>query len=72
MTGLVRGVVAFVVGDDVWIAVAVAVLLAAAAAVVHLGGEAWWLLPIGVPAAVWISLVRARRRVKSSVTEAPL
>ncbi len=36
-------------------------LLASAAVLVRLGGEAWWLLPVGVPAALWISLLRARR-----------
>ena len=56
-----RGVVDFVVGDDLWIAVAVLLLLAAAAGLVHIGGEAWWLLPVGVPAALWVSLQRARR-----------
>jgi hypothetical protein len=66
---LVHGIVDFVVGDDLWIAVAVAVLLAGAAALVHLGGDAWWLLPVGVPAALWVSLQRARRtaeRARSS------
>jgi len=61
VSGLVRGIVDFVVGDDVWIAVAVALLLAAAAALEQLGGNAWWLLPVGVPAALWVSLARARR-----------
>jgi len=61
-----RGVVDFVVGDDVWIAVAVLVLLAATAVLVRIGGEAWWLLPAGVPAALWISLVRARRQARGS------
>ena len=61
MSGLGRGIVDFVVGDDVWIAVAVALLLAAAAALGQLGGNPWWLLPVGVPAALWVSLARARR-----------
>ena len=55
------GIVDFVVGDDLWIAVAVALLLGAAALVVKVGGEAWWVLPLGVPAALWISLERERR-----------
>jgi hypothetical protein len=63
-----RGVVEFIVGDDVWIAVSVLVLLAAAALLVRIGSEAWWLLPAGVPAALWISLVRARRRARGSQT----
>jgi len=69
MRQLAHGIVGFVVGDDLWIAVAVAALLAGAAALVHLGGNAWWLLPVGVPAALWISLQRARRateRARSS------
>jgi len=61
-----RGVVDFVVGDDIWIAVAVLALLAATAVLVRIGGEAWWLLPAGVPAALWISLVRARRQARGS------
>jgi len=56
-----RGAFEFVVGDDAWIAVAVVVLLAAAAALVRVGGEAWWLLPLGVPASLWVSLLRAQR-----------
>ena len=69
MRQLAHGIIDFVVGEDLWIAVAVVVLLAGAAALVHLGGDAWWLLPAGVPAALWISLQRARRaaeRVRSS------
>ena len=69
MSRLVHGIVDFVVGDDLWIAVAVAALLAGTAALVHLGGDAWWLLPVGVPAALWMSLQRARRsaeRARSS------
>ena len=58
------GIVDFVVGDDIWIAVAVALLLGGAALLVHLGGEAWWVLPAGVPAALWISLQRARRATR--------
>lgn len=64
MRGIWHGVVEFVVGDDIWIAVAVAVLLIVGAALVQLGADAWWLLLVGVPAALWASLVRARRRVR--------
>ena len=60
MRGVWHGVVEFVVGDDIWIAVAVVVLLAVAAAV-HFGADAWWLLAAGVPAALWVSLQRAQR-----------
>jgi hypothetical protein len=67
---LAHGIVDFVVGDDLWIAVAVVALLAGAAALVHLGGDAWWLLPVGVPAALWISLQRARRTVQRARSSA--
>jgi hypothetical protein len=53
--------VEFVVGDDIWIAVSVLVLLGATAALVHFGGDGWWLLAAGVPALLWLSLARARR-----------
>ena len=66
MRRVARGVVDFVVGDDIWIAVAVLALLAATAVLMRIGGEAWWLLPAGVPAALWISLVRARRQARGS------
>lgn len=62
MRRVARGIVDFVVGDDIRIAVAVVLLLAAAAALVRLGAEASWVLPIGVPAALWISLRRAGGR----------
>jgi len=61
MRGLWHGIVDFVVGDDIWIAIAVLVLLAVAAAAVHFGADAWWLLAVGVPAALWVSLQRAQR-----------
>lgn len=66
MRRLARGILDFVVGDDVGIAVAVLLLLVATAAVVRVGGEAWWLLPLGVPVALWASLQRARRRAKTT------
>ena len=53
---IVRGVADFVVGDDIWIAVAVALLLGIAALLERLDVDAWWTLPIGVPVALWISL----------------
>ena len=61
-----HGIVDFVVGDDVWIAVAVLALVGVAAALVQIGAEAWWVLPAGVPAAVWVSLQRARRAASRS------
>ena len=70
-----RAVVDFVVGDDLWIAVAVLALLGVAAIVVHLGGDAWWVLPLGVPAAsaVKIEGERAYRLLRRGVAvEMPL
>jgi hypothetical protein len=61
-----RGVIDFVVGDDVWVAVLVLVLLATAAFLVHVGAAPFWLLPVGVPAVLWGSLDRARRRAASN------
>ena len=61
MSGLWHGIVDFVVGDDMGIAVAVLVLLVLAAAAVRFGADAWWLLAAGIPVALWFSLQRARR-----------
>ena len=66
MRGIWHGVVDFVVGDDIWIAIAVLVLLALAAAAVHFGADAWWLLAAGVPVALWVSLQRARRTAREA------
>ena len=66
MSGFWHGIVDFVVGDDIWIAIAVLVLLAVAAAAVHLGADAWWLLAAGVPVALWVSLQRARRTAREA------
>ncbi len=68
MRSVVRGVVDFVVGDDIWIAVAVVLLLGIAGLLEWLGVDAWWALPLGVPAALWISLRRARRRTRDRIT----
>jgi hypothetical protein len=53
------GVLDFVVGDDVWIAIAVVLAVAATALVVRAGLDAWWLLPVAVPLAVLSSVRRA-------------
>ena len=63
MRGLVRAVIEFVVGDDLWIVAAVLLLLVAAAVLV---------LPIGVPAALWLSLQRAQRRAQTPIRKPPL
>ena len=65
--GLWHGIVDFVVGDDIWIAVAVLVLLGVAAAAVHFGADAWWLLAAGVPVVLWVSLQRALRAAAEGV-----
>ena len=56
-----HGIVDFIVGDDPRIALAVVLLVAAAAVGAQLGDDAWWILPAGVPVALWLSLQRARR-----------
>jgi heme/copper-type cytochrome/quinol oxidase subunit 4 len=53
------GIVDFVVGDDVWTAVAVVLTVAAVAVVAHAGFDVWWLLPVVVPLAVLRSVKRA-------------
>jgi hypothetical protein len=55
----VAGVVDFVVGDDVWTALAVVLAVVATALVVHTGLDAWWLLPVAVPLAALSSVRRA-------------
>ena len=59
MRRIVAGVLDFVVGDDVWTALAVVVAVAAVAVVVQAGLNAWWLLPLVVPLAVFVSVRRA-------------
>ena len=56
-----NGIVDFVVGDDPWVAVAVVLLIAGAAVGVRVGDDGWWILPVGVPAVAWLSLLRAAR-----------
>jgi hypothetical protein len=50
----------FVVGDDWTIAVTVLVALVAIFALLRLGLQAWWLMPVVVIAVLGISLRRAR------------
>ena len=54
--GLVRGIVDFVVGDDIWIAVAVVLLLGGAGARSSARSRRLVALPVGVPVALWVSL----------------
>ncbi|MCW2940079.1 MAG: hypothetical protein JWN00_3064 [Actinomycetia bacterium] len=53
----------FIVGDDWRVAVGVVAGLAATAALVHAGVNAWWLLPVVVIALLGLSL---RRVVKAA------
>ncbi len=59
MRRALAGVVDFVVGDDVWTAVLVVLTVAATVAVVNVGFDVWWLLPVVVPLAVLGSVKRA-------------
>ena len=61
MKRVVSAVVGFLIGDDVWLAAAVLVLLAVTAALVRLDVVAWWVLPLGTPAAVRLSVQRVAR-----------
>ena len=49
----------FVVGDDWIAALGVAVALGVTAALVAAGLNAWWLMPLGVAAVLFVSLRRA-------------
>jgi hypothetical protein len=51
----------FVIGDDWRVAVLVAAGIGATAALVAAGINAWWLLPLVVLLALWLSLRRAIR-----------
>ena len=51
----------FVIGDDWRVAVLVAAGIGATAALVAGGVNAWWLLPLVVLVALWLSLRRAIR-----------
>jgi len=51
----------FVIGDDWRVAALAALGIGATAALVAAGVNAWWLLPLVVPVALWLSLRRAIR-----------
>ena len=51
----------FVIGDDWLVAVLVAAGIGATAALAAAGVAAWWLLPLVVLLALWLSLRRAIR-----------
>ena len=51
----------FVIGDDWLVAVLVVVGIGATAILAAADITAWWLLPVAVPAILWLSLRRAIR-----------
>jgi hypothetical protein len=51
----------FVIGDDWLVAVLVAIAIGATAVLATTSVAAWWLLPLAVPAVLWLSLRRAIR-----------
>jgi hypothetical protein len=51
----------FVIGDDWLVAVLVVVGIGATAVLAAADVAAWWLLPVAVPAILWLSLRRAIR-----------
>ncbi|HEY2767309.1 MAG TPA: hypothetical protein VGI76_03585 [Solirubrobacteraceae bacterium] len=55
----------FLVGDDWLTALGVCAALALVAAIAALGIAAWWVLPLAVPALLWLSLLRVIRRGRS-------
>ena len=59
MRRTLTGVIDFVVGDDVWTALAVVVAVVATGVVVRAGVDAWWLLSVVVPLAMFGSVRRA-------------
>ncbi len=51
----------FVIGDDWLVAVLVVIGIGATAILAAADVTAWWLLPVAVPAILWLSLRRAIR-----------
>ena len=49
----------FVVGDDWVVAAAIVAAIGSTAAVAAVGVAAWWVLPLTVPAVLYLSLRRA-------------
>jgi hypothetical protein len=56
-----HGVWDFVVGDDPWTAIGVAVALGATALLAGTGAAAWWVMPLAVVVLLALSLRRAVR-----------
>jgi hypothetical protein len=51
----------FVIGDDPWIAVVVAIALGVTGVLAGAGAAAWWILPLAVGAVLGVSVYRATR-----------
>jgi hypothetical protein len=51
----------FVIGDDWLVALLVVAAIGATAILAAAGVAAWWLVPVAVPAILWVSLRRAIR-----------
>jgi hypothetical protein len=51
----------FVIGDDPWIAVVVALALGTTAVLADTGASAWWVLPVAVGAVLTFSVHRDTR-----------
>ena len=52
----------FVVGDDWRLALGVVAAIGLVAVLVELSINAWWLLPVAVPALLWVSVSHAAGR----------
>lgn len=55
-------VLAFIVGDDVRVALGVVAMLGAVAGATHAGLDPWWIVPVAVPLVLGWSLRRATRQ----------
>lgn len=62
MSGLLRAVWEFVVGDDWRLALGVAAVLALTAIVAAVGVASWWIAPSLVPLCLFASVRQALRR----------
>ncbi len=56
----------FIVGDDYRLALGVVVLLALTALLGHAGVGAWWVLPLGVPVMLALSVSAVARRSRGA------
>ena len=61
-----RGVWNFVVGDDWRLAVGAAAAIGLVALLAGLSLNAWWVLPVAIPALLWASVSGAARRSERS------